>query len=425
MTIGPVMPAGTLLDGRPAESSAGPTADRFAESLGDALAAYRQGDFLISSPSGSLLARGREHFDSPAQQLSNGLGSIFAEHSLIAGAIPFDPAQSGHFLAADSFMRGPQLQSRQLTPDALPGTRLRALFPEATPQSYADAVGQALRTMSRSDLEKVVLARSQRARLSGALDQQRLLAELLAQNAHAFVFATPLTAGHTLLGASPELLIRRRGLLALSNPLAGSLPRSFDAELDQEHAAQLSQSTKDLTEHAIVVEMVAEAMAPFCRNLCVPKKPEILLTNSMIHLSSVIEGELRDPLTNALDLALALHPTPAVCGWPTAQARQEISSLEQVDRGFYAGAVGWMDAAGNGEWAVSIRCAELSASPEPGGEQELRVFAGAGIVPGSEPLVELAETEAKFQTILRGLGLAHQDAACPGRAEKATIEGVS
>lgn len=400
MNIGPTMPPGSLLELVTPEP------------LADALGEYRSGDFLISSPHGSLLARGQRRLEATGVELRSQLPELFSQHSLVAGAIPFDPAQAGYFLAADSVLRGPQLTVNEL-PAMAP---LHSLQPEASLQSYADAVSHALRLMGRSELSKIVLARSQRGEFETPIDQRALLAQLLSQNPYAYVFATALPANRTMLGASPELLIRRRGLLAVSNPLAGSLPRSFDPVLDRERAETLMSSAKDRSEHAIVVDMVAKAMAPFCRNLSVPAAPEILLTNSMIHLSTVIEGELReaagpDTGNSALDLAMALHPTPAVCGWPTEQAREAIGSLEQEDRGFYAGTVGWMDSAGNGEWAVSIRCAELGAENSLDAQtgrrspQDLRLFAGAGIVPGSEPLLELAETEAKFQTMLKGFGL--------------------
>ena len=157
-------------------------------------------------------------------------------------------------------------------------------------------------------------------------------------------------------------------------------------------------SAKDRREHAVVAEFVAETLRPFCRRLEVPSGPSLVRTATMWHLSTRVTGELRDPEVSALELACALHPTPAVCGTPTGVARAAISELEPFDRGFYTGALGWGDALGDGEWVVTIRCAEASGS-------RLRLFAGGGIVVDSVPGEELAETSAKFRTMLRALGV--------------------
>nr|BFE82385.1 hypothetical protein GCM10020093_049860 [Planobispora longispora] len=211
-------------------------------------------------------------------------------------------------------------------------------------------------------------------------------------------FAAPLPGGRTLIGASPELLVSRRGRTVISNPLAGSAARSADPAEDRRRAAALAASAKDLHEHRLVVEAVADALAPYCADLDVPNGPELTSTETMWHLSTRVTGVLRDPDTPVLALAAALHPTPAVCGTPRLRARRAIEELEPFDRGFYTGLVGWTDAAGDGEWAVTIRCAEAAG-------RMLRLYAGAGIVPGSDPDKELAETSAKFRTMLRALGV--------------------
>lgn len=159
-------------------------------------------------------------------------------------------------------------------------------------------------------------------------------------------------------------------------------------------------SAKDLHEHAVVADAVAAALRPFCRTLDVPEKPSLIKTETMWHLSSVIKGELSDPSVTALELAAALHPTPAVCGTPTDLAREAILSIEPFDRDFFTGMVGWCDDAGDGEWIVTIRCAEAE-------ERSLRLYAGAGVVAGSKPEDELQETSAKFRTMLRAMGVNH------------------
>jgi isochorismate synthase len=153
----------------------------------------------------------------------------------------------------------------------------------------------------------------------------------------------------------------------------------------------------------VVVESVAEALRPFCRTLTVPDRPSLVGTSAVWHLSTQITGELIDPGISALRLACALHPTPAVCGTPPELARRTIAALEPFDRGFYAGAIGWCDAEGDGQWVVGIRCAELF---EPvGARPSMTLYSGAGIMPASQPALELAETSAKFQTLLRAMGL--------------------
>ncbi|MHA7270279.1 isochorismate synthase [Arthrobacter sp. HLT1-20] len=369
------------------------------EWLRDPLAEYRQGDFLMSGTAGSILGRGGSRLSMGAHNSRRILAEHFAaagRRSAIAGVLPFAPGGSGEFVVMDSTLRGPRLAPSGAARTGQ-GTRT-GMAPNAPDPHYTDAVAKALTKFSADGLQKVVLARSRSTTLPEPLDMNQLLARLIRQNPTAYVFAAPLPEGRTLVGASPELLIRRSGIMALSNPLAGSVPRCADPVQDLASAAALLESAKDLREHAIVVDMVAEVLGPLCVNLLVPATPELVRTGSMWHLSSKISGRLKDPETTSLDLAFALHPTPAVCGWPTQMACDLIAELEESNRGFYAGAVGWMDAAGDGEWAVSIRCADVS-------NDDLRVHAGAGIVPGSDPEMELAETEAKFRTILAGLGV--------------------
>jgi isochorismate synthase len=200
-----------------------------------------------------------------------------------------------------------------------------------------------------------------------------------------------------LVGASPELLLSRRGALVVSAPLAGSVPRSRDASEDEQRAARLLRSAKDRHEHRFVVEQILDGLRPFTTDLHFEREPTVTATHSMWHLSTRISGRLRDLGTSSLRLALALHPTPAVCGTPTERAADFIAAAEPFDRGYFTGTLGHMDATGDGDWIVTIRCAEV-------GPSGVRVFAGAGIVEHSVPALELEETDAKMQTMLAALG---------------------
>jgi isochorismate synthase len=274
---------------------------------------------------------------------------------------------------------------------------------EPPPPRYAAAVARALEMIAEGELEKVVLARAATLTAPEPLDVAAVLERLAARNPSGYVFAADVTdpgvAGvRTLLGNSPELLAARRGDVVVSHPLAGTAPRSPDPEEDARRGEVLARSTKDLREHALVVDRVAERLEPYCTTLDVPATPSVTRTASLWHLGTRIEGRLRDPAPTSLQLAEALHPTPAVCGEPTDLARAAIEELEEFPRGFYTGLVGWCDAAGDGEWAVTIRCAEVAG-------RAVRVYAGAGVVEGSRPEAELAETAAKFRTLLAALGL--------------------
>jgi isochorismate synthase len=199
-----------------------------------------------------------------------------------------------------------------------------------------------------------------------------------------------------LVGATPELLVAKRGREVLAIPLAGSAPRYGDPERDAASAAGLLASRKDREEHALVVEDVAAALEPLCEALDHPHEPEPLGTANVWHLSTPFRGRLRSSVRSVLDLVAALHPTAAVGGSPREAARAALAELEPIDRGWYAGPVGWVDADGDGRWAIALRCAELTGTTA-------RVFAGAGIVADSDPAAELEETERKFRALLDAL----------------------
>lgn len=284
-----------------------------------------------------------------------------------------------------------------------PRARAHDVAAEPTPDEYRILVATALDRIASGDVEKVVLGRCLEVRSSPALSPAEVAATLLAHRPGAHVFCLPLddtAEAPWLVGASPELLIRRRGAEVSSTPLAGSTPRSPDPDEDARRAADLAASAKDLAEHAFVVNHIATALARVCVRLDVPTAPEVLATDSMWHLASPIRGRLASSgdLT-ALDLAQLLHPTPAVGGVPTAAATGLIDRLEGPGlRGPFGGFVGWMDEHGDGELAVTIRAGVLEG-------ERLRLFAGAGIVDGSDPRAEVDETAAKLSTMTRAVGL--------------------
>jgi isochorismate synthase len=199
-------------------------------------------------------------------------------------------------------------------------------------------------------------------------------------------------AAGDLVGASPELLVRRTGTVAESRPMAGTVA----SDAGEAAVAALAESVKDANEHQFVVDAIVDALQGRCRELDVAAVPEVARFSSVAHLVTPIRAVLADPAPTALELARLLHPTPAVGGTPRAAALDLITRLERRDRGRYAGPVGWVDAAGDGEWAVALRGGEVH-----GRTAVLR--AGAGIVAGSDPASEWAETEAKLEPMLRAL----------------------
>jgi len=261
------------------------------------------------------------------------------------------------------------------------------------PNAYVAAVAEARGRIRAGALEKVVLARMLIAQSDHEFDRRALLARLRAAEPGAFTFA----AGG-FIGASPELLVAREGDTVRARPLAGTIARRSDPAADDEAARSLSASEKDRAEHRLVVEAVREALQPVTTSLSIDDTPHALATSKVWHLATDVVGTVRDGL-DGLSLASLLHPTPAVCGTPREAARAAIKELEQIERALYAGAVRWMDARGDGEWAVALRCAEMQG-------RIALLFAGAGIVADSDPEAELAETDAKFRSMLEALGYA-------------------
>ncbi len=249
------------------------------------------------------------------------------------------------------------------------------------------AVAEAVAAIKAGGLRKVVLARDVFGTAAEPIDARVLLRRLAARYPDCFTFACD-----GMIGATPELLVRREGQEVSALVLGGTLPRSTDPAQDEALGAELLASAKNNEEHAYAVDSIREALQPLCETLEVEARPALLKFPNLQHLGTRVRGTLADGGTpkSALALAAAVHPPAAVCGTPTGAALELIRELEHMDRERYAGPVGWMDAQGNGEWGIAIRCAQLSG-------RTARLFAGCGIVAGSEPAAELAETLVKFQ----------------------------
>jgi menaquinone-specific isochorismate synthase len=269
-----------------------------------------------------------------------------------------------------------------------PAPRLRYADGALDPATWCAAVATAVQRIGAGELAKVVLARDLLVSADVPLDPRRLLRRLADRFPDCWTFAVD-----GLLGATPELLLRRSGRRLSARVLAGTAPRGAGAD-DQRLAAALIGSAKDRAEHALAVESLVRALEPYCTSLDAPAEPDLLTLANVRHLASDISGtqRRRGPRGEAglLELIGAVHPTAAVCGTPTRDAAAVIAELEGMDRGRYAGPVGWLDARGDGEFGLALRCAELV------GDDSARLFAGCGIVAGSDPTAELAETQSKF-----------------------------
>jgi menaquinone-specific isochorismate synthase len=350
----------------------------------------------------------------PASQVRETLAGIPANDEIRApgtgpiavGALPFDPADNSvtNEMVVPAVVLGQGRDGRVWVTHVQPGS-LSAPYDlepscsldRATPDHFevgavvtrnewADAVDRALREIAAGVLRKVVLARQVVVRADAPFSVTGVTARLRRENPRCYVFAMD-----GLVGASPELLVERRGEAVRSRPMAGTV------SLDHEDALQwLAGSYKNQCEHAIVVDAVVERLASRCVDRPDVSKADVAPFAGLAHFATTIEGRLCRPAPSALDLAIELHPTPAVGGEPTALALDLISRLERRGRGRYGGPVGWVDANGDGEFAVALRCAQVDGS-------QAVLHAGAGIVAGSTWEAEWEETQAKLEPMLRAL----------------------
>jgi menaquinone-specific isochorismate synthase len=256
------------------------------------------------------------------------------------------------------------------------------------------AISEVVEKINRGEVDKVVLARDVVARSTKPIDVRNLLTRLSSSYSECWAFAVD-----GLVGATPEMLVKRRGDVVTSRVLAGTVRRGDDKNQDANLAEALLASDKDQEEHEYAVSSVAQALANHCTDLDVPNEPRLLRLENVQHLATDITGLLADEIP-VLTLAASLHPTAAVCGTPTERAANIIRALEGMDRDRYAGPVGWMDATGDGEFGIALRCGEIDAD-DP---KRIRLFAGCGIVAGSDPVSELAESAAKLKPMRYALG---------------------
>jgi len=265
-----------------------------------------------------------------------------------------------------------------------------------SPADHARSVSTALDAIGRGTLQKVVLARRLDVEIAVPPAVGDVLQRLRAQEPACTVFATPLPEGW-FVGASPELIVRRRAARVQSHPLAGTVGLSGTAA-DEQAVCELLESKKELAEHELVVEAIAAALRRYCDRLEVPATPALVRLQSVAHLGTALDGHLASPdgPAHALALLAALHPTPAVAGVPRPEALAMISQLEPGSRGQWAGPVGWVDASGDGEWMLGIRSATLSGT-------RAVLWAGGGIVAGSLPADEVAETTVKLVPVLEAV----------------------
>ena len=361
------------------------------------------GRFVFQGPGGSIMSDGPHRAVPPgdAATLESRLAHAFrgrGADTIVGGALPFLQGEDDCLWQADRTVRHPWAQ-----PATHGSAAACAVVADPAPAVYGAAVRRALDRMRAEaeqpdGLRKVVLARTLNVQADRPIAPGQLLARL-AQDDSVTAFCVALPARDaTLVGATPELLLDKRGPVIRSHPLAGSARRSADPVADAAACAALAGSDKDRREHAMVVEYILDTLAPLCRDLACPEGTRLTCTRSMWHLGTRIEGRLRDDSLPVPVLAARLHPTPAVCGLPCGRAAEVIAQLEPVERAFYAGAVGWTDRRGDGAWYVAIRCAEICG-------RQARLFAGAGIVPGSSPRAETLETGSKFAAMLTALGL--------------------
>jgi menaquinone-specific isochorismate synthase len=325
------------------------------------------------------------------------------------GSFTFDPTSDGSVLVVPRAVLGRSAGRSWLTTigdpqspplpagPARPPAGLRWHDGSLSAPEWQRTVCSAVTRIRAGDLSKVVLALDLYATASEDIDARVLLARLAARYPDCWTFSC---AG--LVGATPELYIRRVGADVRSLVLAGTTPRGGSAAEDEALGAALLASAKDVEEHRYAVADVRRALAPLCDRLDIDEQPWLLRLANLQHLATGVAGRLAGPQrdaaapaalsehASALALAAALHPTAAVCGTPAGAAMELIRELEGMDRGRYAGPVGWVDARGNGEWGIALRCAELDGP-------RARLFAGCGIVADSDPVAELAETQVKFR----------------------------
>jgi isochorismate synthase len=321
------------------------------------------------------------------------------------GVIPFDSTATNEFIIPQQIVgkdengncwlttidnADSEVQIRQSLGASSNDFAVTALTPIET---YRQAVLGARSAVREGRITKAVIAREVVVEARDPIDVHAVLLRLKATFGNSYRYSID-----GFVGASPELLIEVAGTRVSSHPLAGTTPRTGDPTTDAELARKLLLSMKDQVEHRIVIDVIHDMLLPYCSYLDWQPEPSVIEVANVQHLGTLIEGHLSEDHPDLLDLARMLCPTPALGGHPRDEALAIISELEGFDRKNYGGAVGWVNAQGDGTWAVAIRCAEFSADCKTA-----RLIAGGGIVAASEPDAELAETQAKFQAMLSAI----------------------
>ena len=331
--------------------------------------------------------------------------------------VPFSPSESAEFILPRIVFRKTENQEPTITlvgeteeeltdekfhraitaaitsPPPRPSSNSYRVAPKTAVGHYLDAVVQARDAVRAGAIQKAVIARDIEVHADDPIDVHAILLRLRASFGSSYRYCV-----NNLIGASPELLVSVEGSTVRSHPLAGTAPRTGDQVTDKRLADELVASTKNQIEHRIVIDMVHDTLLPFCSYLDWEAEPSVVTVANVQHLGTAIEGALTEPPSHVFPLVRALCPTPALGGHPSIEALAFIEKTEGLNRGYYGGAVGYMDANGDGIFAVTIRCAELSID-----KRTARLFAGGGIVADSDPYAELAETQAKFQAMLSAI----------------------
>jgi isochorismate synthase len=377
-----------LLDERPTSTATAP-AD------GNADFAFSSGRWTLEASGGEVLRPVFGRSPEAAREVIHDLQErerATGRTQVLCGMIPFDLSEPAELRMTDDAVWTPHVASG--SGDVVPGQLPAA--PES--ERFRHNVSEALGRIGSGSLEKVVLSRTMTMRLKDADRrgaEERLFDRLSAVGGRADVFRVRLEDGTSWIGASPEIIADVNDSRFVTHPLAGSLGRSPGGPDAEDATRLLSSSAKDLHEHGFVTRHIRESIGRLASELQVPVRPQLFATDSMWHLGTRITGRLA-PEVSALEAALAIHPTPAVGGTPVGPAVRTILDLEGGSRSYYSGLVGWTDSSGNGRWSLALRCASLAG-------QFITLYAGAGIVAGSDPESEHAETASKFGTVLRAL----------------------
>lgn len=321
------------------------------------------------------------------------------------GGVPYEPGGPGEMVVPSAIVRKTPDGRTWITtiddgpadvdppPAPRPSATSYTLDPVTPIATYLAAVAAVRSAVRDGRLTKAVIAREIALAAGDPIDVHGVLLRLKATFGSSYRFAVD-----GFIGASPELLVEIDGRSVRSYPLAGTAPRTGDVDGDAAIAAALLASEKNQLEHRVVIDVIHDTLLRWCSYLDWEPEPSIITVANVQHLGTQMEGQLSTPAPSVVELVRALTPTPALGGHPRDEALSMIAEVEGVERGPYGGAVGWVDARGNGTWAVAIRCAHLSAD-----RRRARLWAGGGIVADSDPESELAETQAKFQAMLSAL----------------------